>query len=55
MSHGDRITAIPPGFRVVATTDTAPFAAIADVARKFYGLQFHPEVQAGRTAARTVQ
>ncbi len=44
MSHGDRITAIPPGFRVVATTDTAPFAAIADEARKFYGLQFHPEV-----------
>jgi len=33
-----------PGFRVVATTDTAPFAAIADEARKFYGLQFHPEV-----------
>ena len=44
MSHGDRIVAIPPGFRVVATTENAPFAAIADDARRFYGVQFHPEV-----------
>lgn len=44
MSHGDRITAPPPGFRVVATSDGAPFAVIADDRRKFYGLMFHPEV-----------
>ncbi|MTJ82490.1 MAG: glutamine-hydrolyzing GMP synthase [Telmatospirillum sp.] len=44
MSHGDRVTALPPGFRVVATSDGAPFAAIADESRRFYGVQFHPEV-----------
>ncbi len=44
MSHGDRVTALPPGFRVVATAEGAPFAAIADDARRFYGVQFHPEV-----------
>ncbi|MEO9189035.1 MAG: glutamine-hydrolyzing GMP synthase [Acetobacteraceae bacterium] len=44
MSHGDRITRIPPGFRTVAVTDGAPFAAIADDARRIYGVQFHPEV-----------
>ncbi len=44
MSHGDKITAIPPGFEVVATSDGSPFAAIADESRRFYGLQFHPEV-----------
>jgi GMP synthase (glutamine-hydrolysing) len=44
MSHGDKITAIPPGFVVVATSANSPFAAIADESRKFYGVQFHPEV-----------
>ena len=44
MSHGDRVTRLPPGFRPVAVTEGAPFAAIADDARRFYGLQFHPEV-----------
>jgi GMP synthase (glutamine-hydrolysing) len=44
MSHGDRITAIPPGFRVTAVTEGAPFAAIADEARRIYAVQFHPEV-----------
>jgi GMP synthase (glutamine-hydrolysing) len=44
MSHGDRVTAIPDGFRVVGTSTGAPFAAIADEARKFYAVQFHPEV-----------
>jgi GMP synthase (glutamine-hydrolysing) len=44
MSHGDRVTALPPGFRVVATSEGAPFAAIADDKRHFYGVQFHPEV-----------
>jgi GMP synthase (glutamine-hydrolysing) len=44
MSHGDRVTRLPPGFRVVATSEGAPFAAIADDARRFYGVQFHLEV-----------
>ena len=44
MSHGDRVDGIPDGFRVVARNDTAPFAAIADDERGFYGVQFHPEV-----------
>ncbi len=44
MSHGDRVTRLPPGFRVVGISEGAPFAAIADDARGFYGLQFHPEV-----------
>ena len=44
MSHGDRVTALPPGFRVVATSEGAPFAAIANDAKHFYGVQFHPEV-----------
>jgi len=44
MSHGDRVCTLPEGFRVVATSGGAPFAAIADDKRKFYGVQFHPEV-----------
>src|SRR6516165_4991420 len=44
MSHGDRVTALPPGFRVLATSPNAPIAAIADEARKFYATQFHLEV-----------
>ncbi|MGB0749602.1 MAG: glutamine-hydrolyzing GMP synthase [Magnetospiraceae bacterium] len=44
MSHGDRVDALPDGFRVVGTSEGAPYAAIADEARQFYGLQFHPEV-----------
>ncbi len=44
MSHGDKITALPPGFMVTARTATAPYAAIADEARRLYGVQFHPEV-----------
>ncbi|MBX3576077.1 MAG: glutamine-hydrolyzing GMP synthase [Rhizobiaceae bacterium] len=44
MSHGDRVTAIPPGFRVIGTSTGAPYAAIADEARRFYAVQFHPEV-----------
>ena len=43
MSHGDKVTAFAPGFRVVATTEGAPFAVIADDSRRFYGTQFHPE------------
>jgi GMP synthase (glutamine-hydrolysing) len=45
MSHGDRIVAIPEGFQVVATSQGSPFAAIADEARRIYGIQFHAEVQ----------
>ena len=44
MSHGDRVTRLPPGFRPVGTSEGAPFAAFADDARRFYGLMFHPEV-----------
>src|SRR5512132_1813341 len=44
MSHGDRVTKLPEGFRAVAVSNGAPFAAIADDARKLYGVQFHPEV-----------
>jgi GMP synthase (glutamine-hydrolysing) len=44
MSHGDRVTRLPPGFRAVGISTGAPFAAIADDSRRFYGLQFHPEV-----------
>ena len=44
MSHGDRVDAIPEGFRPVAVSDSAPFAAIADDERRFYAVQFHPEV-----------
>jgi GMP synthase (glutamine-hydrolysing) len=44
MSHGDRVVALPSGFRAIASTDSAPFAAMADESRGWYGLQFHPEV-----------
>lgn len=44
MSHGDRVTKLPDGFEVVATSQNAPLAAVADEARRFYGVQFHPEV-----------
>ena len=44
MSHGDKVVELPPGFSTLGTTDTTPFAAIADDERRIYGLQFHPEV-----------
>ena len=44
MSHGDRVTALPPGFHVIGTSTGAPFAAIADEKRKIFAVQFHPEV-----------
>jgi len=44
MSHGDRVTKLPTGFEVVGTSDGAPFAMIADEKRRFYAIQFHPEV-----------
>ncbi len=44
MSHGDFVNQIPQGFTVIATTENAPFAVIANESKKIYGLQFHPEV-----------
>jgi GMP synthase (glutamine-hydrolysing) len=44
MSHGDKVTQVPEGFDVIASSDNAPLCAIADESRKFYGVQFHPEV-----------
>lgn len=44
MSHGDKVTKLPKGFSVIAETESAPIAAMADEKRRFYGIQFHPEV-----------
>src|SRR5260370_11652710 len=44
MGHGDHVVAVPPGFKVIGSSDNAPLAAMADESRRFYGLQFHPEV-----------
>jgi GMP synthase (glutamine-hydrolysing) len=44
MSHGDRVTAIPSGFKLIASTADVPIAGMADETRRFYGVQFHPEV-----------
>jgi GMP synthase (glutamine-hydrolysing) len=44
MSHGDRVTRLPEGFEVLAASENAPFAVVADEEHKFYGVQFHPEV-----------
>ncbi|MGE9115894.1 glutamine amidotransferase-related protein, partial [Escherichia coli] len=43
-SHGDTVTALAPGFRPVAASSGAPYAVIADDARRIYAMQFHPEV-----------
>ena len=44
MSHGDKVVALPEGFSVIASTDSAPIAAMCDPAKNYYGVQFHPEV-----------
>ncbi len=44
MSHGDKVTGLPPGFKVICENASTPIAGMADVSRNFYGLQFHPEV-----------
>ena len=44
MSHGDKVTEMPAGFKVIASNDSCPIAAMADESRKFYAVQFHPEV-----------
>ena len=51
MSHGDKVTEVPPGFMVMASTDSCPIAGIADETRQFYGVQFHPEVTHTRQGA----
>jgi len=59
MSHGDRVRKLPKGFMVIASTDNAPLAGMADEAHGYYGLQFHPEVthtrQGGRILDRFVR
>ena len=44
MSHGDKVAALPPGFKLMASTEACPIAGMADEERRFYGVQFHPEV-----------
>jgi GMP synthase (glutamine-hydrolysing) len=51
MSHGDKVTELPPGFDIICATDSAPLAGIADESRNYYGLQFHPEVTHTRQGA----
>ena len=51
MSHGDKVTEMPPGFKVMASTESCPIAGIADETRHFYGVQFHPEVTHTRLGA----
>jgi GMP synthase (glutamine-hydrolysing) len=51
MSHGDKVTALPPGFKIIASNDSTPIAGMADEARRFYGVQFHPEVTHTRQGA----
>jgi len=55
MSHGDKVAQLPPGFGVMASTEACPIAAMADEARGFYGVQFHPEVTHTRQGARILQ
>ena len=55
MSHGDRVDALPPGFVATATTATIPYAAMADERRRFYGVQFHPEVTHTTQGARLLE
>jgi len=54
MSHGDRVEKLPPGFAVIAATDSAPLAGMEDTGRGFYGLQFHPEVTHTRQGQRVL-
>ncbi|CAI8858440.1 glutamine-hydrolyzing GMP synthase [Methylocaldum szegediense] len=55
MSHGDRVTTLPPGFKLIASTESAPIAGMADDARGYYGLQFHPEVTHTRQGKRILE
>jgi len=51
MSHGDKVTALPPGFKIIASSDASPIAGMADETRRFYGVQFHPEVTHTRSGS----
>ncbi len=55
MSHGDRVSELPPGFKAIASTDNAPLAGMADDERGLYGLQFHPEVTHTRQGGRMLE
>jgi len=55
MSHGDRVERLPEGFVSIASTDSAPLAGMADEGRRFYGLQFHPEVTHTRQGTRILE
>ncbi len=55
MSHGDHVTQLPPGFTRICESDNAPVAGMADETRRFYGLQFHPEVTHTRQGQRILQ
>ena len=55
MSHGDRVVELPAGFKVGASTESAPIAAMADDKRAYYGIQFHPEVTHTRQGERILQ
>ena len=55
MSHGDRVEVMPEGFSVTAATDHAPLAAMSDERRRFYGVQFHPEVTHTRQGSKLLQ
>jgi GMP synthase (glutamine-hydrolysing) len=55
MSHGDKVVGLPPGFELLAATDSAPIAAMCDETRRFYGLQFHPEVTHTHQGARILE
>jgi GMP synthase (glutamine-hydrolysing) len=52
MSHGDKVTELPPGFKLMASTEACPIAGMADEARRFYAVQFHPEVTHTRQGAK---
>jgi GMP synthase (glutamine-hydrolysing) len=55
MSHGDRVVELPPAFKLMASTDAAPIAAMADDERAYYGVQFHPEVTHTHQGERILQ
>ncbi|MGH6634665.1 MAG: glutamine-hydrolyzing GMP synthase, partial [Gammaproteobacteria bacterium] len=55
MSHGDRVIRLPPGFKIIASSEGSPIAGMADEGRRWYGLQFHPEVTHTRQGTRILQ
>ncbi|MFP4154843.1 MAG: glutamine-hydrolyzing GMP synthase, partial [Halothiobacillaceae bacterium] len=55
MSHGDRVVDLPPSFKLMASSDNAPIAGMADEYRRFYGVQFHPEVTHTRQGQRILE